>query len=134
MHFAVPQGKRREYPFGRGIKPDVALSLLHPFLLACRAILLSRREICLSNWWCYGKRRIHGLGSKIAKGEDGCEFAAWNKPFVLKNYLEISSSQSTIMFTCIFLASHVCTFLNFQNQWIGGSGVKFAWLSEVLVY
>lgn len=73
-----------------------------------------------------------GLGSEIVKGEDGCEFAAWNKPLLLECYLEISSPQRTIMFPYIFPASHKFTCLNFQNQWIGG--VKFAWLSGVSVY
>lgn len=90
---------------GKGKKPDVALSELHLFVLAHRAIPLRGREICLPSW----------LGSEIVKGEDGCEFAGWNKTLLLKNYLEISSPQRIILLTCIFPTSHKCTFLNFQK-------------------
>lgn len=84
---------------GKGIKPDVALSELHLFVLAHRAIPLRVREICLPSW----------LGSEIVKGENGCEFAGWNKPMLPKNYLEISSPQRAIFLTCIFPTYHKFT-------------------------
>lgn len=109
-------------------------------------MLRTLRSICLC-WhtegclWV-GEKSVHlaggslkregstGLGSEVVKGEAGFEFAAWNKPMLLKIYLETCSTQRTIMLTCISPASHKFPFLNFQNQRTGE--VCLVWVDILL--
>lgn len=112
-------------------------------------MLRTLRSICLC-WhtegclWV-GEKSVHlaggslkregstGLGPEVVKGEAGFEFAAWNKPMLLKIYLETCSTQRTIMLTCISPASHKFPFLNFQNQRTGEVCLAFCSMGGHLV-